>query len=519
MLPSFFTGKRVNELKIDSDTIKREHQKRILHHICLLWLGLYACGPITFGILILLTGYLFMVIAFILYSLCILGALFVLSLNRRGLYKQASLLMIAMNFVLLSYIAWLLDAVPPIPVLTSFLITALAMALTDGLVILVVTGLSILLSIGIYFNHDVFHLLTKPDLLPGALVPIIMVVALVIAIPGIVATVYLPTRSYYQLLNQQNRRLYLALNEIEMTQQANHQISQQVLAIVPQLKTTANQQATGSHEQVTSVTQVQTSVSELASTAKSIAELSQEVDQAADGAVVGSNQIGDIITQAVNQSEKGLAAVQNIGQASDSLARFYRQLLDTMEELSSKSKNMRLIVELIGSVATETHLLALNAAIEAAGAGEYGDRFAVVAQEVKNLAGRSAQAVNRINTIIEEVESAYREVRKVAETGYGQTEEMKQEADQTGLIIRQMSTITEQSKHQTSSIDQIARKIKQLTEVVRNVTVQQSSSSQQVLEALTVLSVIAKQSAASSTQVSFTADQLEEVSKQLSTTA
>jgi methyl-accepting chemotaxis protein len=516
MLSSFFLGKMVSELAIASEKLERDRKMRLLHNICLLWIGLYICGVLTFTILTLLTGYLLRGVAILLYLLCIVGGLFVLKLNRRGHYKQATQVMITINLVLLTYVAWLLDTIPSLPVLTYLLTIALALALMDGVEILLITGLSIVLCTGVYANRDVFHLITKPELLSGVIANVMLVVVLVIAIPGIVATIYLPTRSQYRLLEQQNRRLQKALGEIEESQQTNHQISQQVLEMVMNLNTTANQQASGSQEQASSVTQVQVSVSELSTTAKNIAELSQKVDQAADQAMTGSNELGGIIDQAMNQSAQGLEAVQNIAGASSALARFYQQLLDTMEDLSGKNQNMRLIVELISSIASQTHLLSLNAAIEAAGAGEHGERFAVVAQEVKQLASRSAEAASRVRNIIREVEGAYGEVRKVAEEGYSQTEGMKQEADRTGLIIAQMGTITGQGKQQINSINHTVREIKQLTGVVRTVTAQQSNASQQVLEALTGLSVIARQSADGSTQVSFTAHQLEKVSQQLS---
>ena len=70
--------------------------------------------------------------------------------------------------------------------------------------------------------------------------------------------------------------------------------------------------------------------------------------------------------------------------------------ISILNEFSLKSAKMRTILDLLKSIAAETHLLSLNASIEAAGAGEQGVRFGVVAQEVKHLATRSSSASKEV---------------------------------------------------------------------------------------------------------------------------
>src|SRR5512144_839402 len=88
-----------------------------------------------------------------------------------------------------------------------------------------------------------------------------------------------------------------------------------------------------------------------------------------------------------------------------------------MLKLGEHSQKIGGIVDIIDEISDQTNLLALNAAIEAAGAGEAGRRFAVVAQEVKRLAERTVLATRQIRGLIEEIQAATNTTIMVTEDG------------------------------------------------------------------------------------------------------
>jgi methyl-accepting chemotaxis protein len=313
-------------------------------------------------------------------------------------------------------------------------------------------------------------------------------------------------------------QLQIANQSIERRQQDSKEVSRQVLDLVGVLKNTAGQQAQGSQEQVGTVVEINSSMSELSSTARNIAELAGQVRQAAETVAGESQQIELTTAQTATQSEKGRKAVGQTVAVSGEVGLLYNQLLDTMNDLNTRHNKMRRILDLLGAIASETHLLSLNAAIEAAGAGEYGERFGVVAHEVKDLAARSSQASQEVVTIVREIEDVTRQAVLSAQDGFHKAREMEEVAAQAGSVIEEMRQLSERAHEQANTISGSAQEMQELSKIIKNATEQQRSANQQVMTALSGLSVIAQQTASGSTNVSQTAVNLEMVSTRLNMT-
>jgi methyl-accepting chemotaxis protein len=120
-----------------------------------------------------------------------------------------------------------------------------------------------------------------------------------------------------------------------------------------------------------------------------------------------SNVIKDVVNVANNSTKKAENSAEEAHNAINKMSEikdFSEGISNDINELGKLSQDIEVIVDLIKGIAAQTNLLALNAAIEAARAGEHGKGFAVVADEVKKLAGESAEATDKINYMIKQIQ-------------------------------------------------------------------------------------------------------------------
>lgn len=186
--------------------------------------------------------------------------------------------------------------------------------------------------------------------------------------------------------------------------------------------------------------------SSLEETASSIEEMTATVKQNAASA----QKANEVATTARDQAEKGGAVV---GQA-----------VQAMSEINRSSAEIADIISTIDSIAFQTNLLALNAAVEAARAGDQGSGFAVVAQEVRTLAQRSADAAKEIKTLIEtSVEKVKIGTELVDESG----EALSNIVTSVKEVAELVNEIDFASREQSSGIDQINQAVAQMDDMTQ----------------------------------------------------
>lgn len=294
-------------------------------------------------------------------------------------------------------------------------------------------------------------------------------------------------------------------------------VSHQVLERAIELREAATKQATGSQEQAASVSQVNSSVTELNSAASNISHLARQVKESAQQVAANTQLIYDTTNLATSHSEQGKQAVGRTIEVSNETNQLYGELLEWIGELKTRSTKMRHVLDVLSSIAGETHLLALNAAIEAAGAGEHGERFAVVAQEVKNLAERSRTAGQEVVGIVEEIEEVTNNVTASVQNGASKAQELEQVAAQAGQVIDEMTRVAAEAERQAGYISQATQHFLEIGQQIEIATYQQGTASQQVVTILSAVSAAAHQNAEGSRVVSMTATDLEKVSRHLGT--
>jgi methyl-accepting chemotaxis protein len=173
-------------------------------------------------------------------------------------------------------------------------------------------------------------------------------------------------------------------------------------------------------------------------------------------------QIATQISQSANHADKASSLSTQSAQAAESGNALMLELQGAMKEIEASGNDINDIITTIESIAAQTNLLALNAAIEAARAGEQGRGFAVVADEVRKLAGRSSDAVQQTAALINI--SAQR-TQKGIQLSQETAEVLAGIVQNTGVVAGLVHTIAEAANEQSSGAEQVSIGINQIDEV------------------------------------------------------
>lgn len=249
-------------------------------------------------------------------------------------------------------------------------------------------------------------------------------------------------------------------------QQVN-QLGKQVVSETNSMSERATQVDTIAAGQREETEQVATAMTEMTTSAQ---EISNNAHQAADSA-----------KQAENNAQQAHNIVETASQSVQALAAEVAQASDVISKLESDVKNISNSLVVIQDIAEQTNLLALNAAIEAARAGEQGRGFAVVADEVRNLASRTQDSTEDIHKMIQQLKSASDNAVKAMNSSQDRSSTTVEEARAAAKALE--------------SIQQAINVILDMNSLIATATQQQSVVGQEISERIVVISDHSSQSA------------------------
>ncbi len=211
--------------------------------------------------------------------------------------------------------------------------------------------------------------------------------------------------------------------------------------------------------------QLATSSAEIASSSQSLAQGASEGAASLEQTSASSEEINAMARKNAQSAESAAALVSQSQQNSSVTTQSIEKMVGAMAEVTASSDRISKIIKVIDEIAFQTNILALNAAVEAARAGGAGVSFAVVAEEVRNLAHRCAQAASETAVLIEE---------SIVKSNEG-----KAQVDQVAAAVRaitadsaKLKTLVDEvstgSVEQTRGIEQVARAIVHMEKVTQS---------------------------------------------------
>jgi len=169
----------------------------------------------------------------------------------------------------------------------------------------------------------------------------------------------------------------------------------------------------------------------------------EELHQAIHGIAANAETSQDASLNASQLAAEGNKLIQHLEKNNAALSASLQSSGDKVNELAEHGAKIDSILEVINAIAEQTNLLALNAAIEAARAGEAGRGFAVVADEVRSLAGRSREATVEISRLLDSNRVAANQAVEQMHTSLKQADEVSQQLQQADQSLQQINTAVE----------------------------------------------------------------------------
>jgi methyl-accepting chemotaxis protein len=212
-----------------------------------------------------------------------------------------------------------------------------------------------------------------------------------------------------------------------------------------------------------------------------LAQRTESTASSLEQTAASMEEITSTVKQNADNAEQAHQLAKTVSDTADRGSEMVCYVIEKMSDIAGSANRIADILSVIDGIAFQTNILALNASVEAARAGEQGRGFAVVAAEVRNLAGRSADAAKEIRTLISDSKAHVSEGNDLAMQAGETMDEIAGEVMRMTTLLREIASA---SHEQSKGIEQVNIAVNQMDETAQqnSALVQQSSAATRSLE-------------------------------------
>ncbi|WP_295471184.1 methyl-accepting chemotaxis protein [uncultured Pseudomonas sp.] len=286
-------------------------------------------------------------------------------------------------------------------------------------------------------------------------------------------------------------------DEVSTLLQAFAAMQERLRSMIGQIRMGAEQLVSASQNISSASTQLSASAQEQSQAASSMAATVEELTVSINHVADNASDAHALSTESGRQSTEGGNVIQSTLGSMQRIADTVQASASQIATLDQHAEQISSIVSVIKGIAEQTNLLALNAAIEAARAGEQGRGFAVVADEVRLLAQRTANSTQEITDMVVKIQQGTQEAVGSMEVGVTQVKsgvELAQQAgeaivnirESSGTVVRVVDQISLALKEQSMASQDVARNVERIAQMSQqnSQAVEQTSTTARALQAL-----------------------------------
>ena len=228
--------------------------------------------------------------------------------------------------------------------------------------------------------------------------------------------------------------------------------------------------------------QVSAGADQLAQSAQGLAEGATDQAAALEELTSSVNEVAENVAENTKSTDRVHDQAKEVAIKADSGTAKMKELIESMKHISDTTNDIQAVIGKIESIASQTNLLSLNASIEAARAGEAGIGFAVVAEQIKELAEESAASAEETRVMLT---NSLNQVEIGSNVADQTSQFMDEMIEQLDVVVMEVAKIRQVSDQQAESVKQISQAVEQVSSVVQSnsATSEQVSATSQELSA------------------------------------